>query len=77
LGVTRNGGYFEYKPMFISPLPVPIPSEMQRNQIEQLVSEIISQNDNDKRIIIEEKLNKFVYDLYLLTDREIDFINML
>lgn len=23
LGVTRNGGYFEYKPMFIEKLPVP------------------------------------------------------
>lgn len=23
LGVTRNGGYFEYKPMFVGQLPVP------------------------------------------------------
>ena len=23
LGVTRNGGYFEYKPMFIEQLPIP------------------------------------------------------
>ena len=23
LGVTRNGGYFEYKPMFVEQLPVP------------------------------------------------------
>ena len=23
LGVTRNGGYFEYKPMFVEKLPVP------------------------------------------------------
>ena len=23
LGVTRNGGYFEYKPMFVELLPVP------------------------------------------------------
>ena len=27
LGVTRNGGYFEYKPMFVEQLPVPIISE--------------------------------------------------
>ena len=25
LGVTRNGGYFEYKPMFVEQLPVPKP----------------------------------------------------
>ena len=24
LGVTRNGGYFEYKPMFVEQLPVPL-----------------------------------------------------
>ena len=23
LGVTRNGGYFEYKPMFVEQLPIP------------------------------------------------------
>ena len=23
LGVTRNGGYFEYKPMFVEKLPIP------------------------------------------------------
>lgn len=24
LGVTRNGGYFEYKPMFVEQAPIPI-----------------------------------------------------
>jgi hypothetical protein len=77
LGVTRNGGYFEYKPMFISPLPVPVPSRIQRNQIEQFVSDIIKQNNNDKRIIIEENLDKVIFNLYLLTDEEKEFINSL
>jgi hypothetical protein len=77
LGVTRNGGYFEYKPMFINPLPVPVPSRMQRNQIEQFVFDIIKQNNNDKKIIIEEKLDKAIFDLYLLTDEEKNFINSL
>lgn len=27
LGVTRNGGYFEYKPMFVEQLPVPQPTK--------------------------------------------------
>jgi hypothetical protein len=30
LGVTRNGGYFEYKPMFISHMPVPDPKPEDR-----------------------------------------------
>jgi hypothetical protein len=76
LGVTRNGGYFEYKPMFISPLPVPIPSKVQRQQVEILVSNIIKQNNN-KRAILEKDLDKIIYELYSLTDVEINFIDSL
>ncbi len=31
LGVTRNGGYFEYKPMFVEKLPVPQATSSVRN----------------------------------------------
>ena len=33
LGVTRNGGYFEYKPMFVEMLPVPICSTMKQTEL--------------------------------------------
>ena len=64
LGVIRNGGYFEYKPMFISQLPVPL------NVDEKIYSEI----ENCVKIKNEELLNQMVYSLYRLNSEEIDFV---
>ena len=41
LGVTRNGGYFEYKPMFVSQMPVPTPKPDEKKNVELLVLEIL------------------------------------
>ena len=51
LGVTRNGGYFEYKPMFVDKLPVPqnhiefkeleefsiYPSDIEKSKIQNII----------------------------------------
>ena len=63
LGVTRNGGYFEYKPMFIEKLPVPLPNK----EIEEKVDEILQTKEYDK-------IDRIVYNLYNLTREEIQFI---
>jgi hypothetical protein len=71
LGVTRNGGYFEYKPMFVSQLPVPEPNIEIRTQIELIVDKLlISTND----FSLESQLNSLVSNLYQLTEEEISFI---
>ena len=70
LGVTRNGGYFEYKPMFIEQLPVPIISVSHQNEFENLFKDIITKEH-------EKKIDEAVYKLYDLTDNEIDFIESL
>ena len=62
LGVTRNGGYFEYKPMFIEQLPVPSISEYS-SLIEKLV-----ELKNEKRI------DEVAYEIYGLTQEEIDYV---
>ncbi len=62
LGVTRNGGYFEYKPMFIEQLPVPFTSEYS-SLIEELV-----ELKNEKRI------DEVAYEIYGLTQEEIDYV---
>ena len=68
LGVTRNGGYFEYKPMFIEKLPVP------------------KINSDDKKLVQIETLvdcadyaaiDPIIYDIYRLTNEEINYINSL
>lgn len=70
LGVTRNGGYFEYKPMFIEQMPIPLVSEERQNQITSLV-------DDTPNSIFEKKIDEIVYQLYDLTDEEIEFIELL
>lgn len=61
LGVTRNGGYFEYKPMFVQQAPVPVLSDVDERHatIEQLVAD-------GKEQVIDDAF----FDLYGLTPEE-------
>jgi hypothetical protein len=78
LGVTRNGGYFEYKPMFISQMPVPAPRPEDRKTIELLVEKILIFNKKGIDISnLDLELNMYIYKLYLLSERESCFINLL
>ena len=63
LGVTRNGGYFEYKPMFVEKIPVFYPAIEVKSAIENLVD---LQN--------YDKINKLIYDVYELSSEEVNFI---
>ena len=65
LGVTRNGGYFEYKPMFVEKLPVP------QNVDAKVVADIESYVDSKNETAIDEA----VYMLYGLTEEERQYIN--
>ena len=64
LGVTRNGGYFEYKPMFVSQLPVP-----RLSQAEQ--SDIIADIKNSPT---PEAAELTIFNLYALSEEEQHFI---
>ena len=63
LGVTRNGGYFEYKPMFIEQLPVP------KEGLQVL--EKYSTHPTDEEYLEIEQL---IYKLYNLSDIEIQLL---
>ena len=62
LGVTRNGGYFEYKPMFVEQLPVPHTNKYVK-EIEECVCSLNV-----------EKIDKLVYMVYGLNQEEINYI---
>ena len=62
MGVTRNGGYFEYKPMFIEQLPVPV-----ENELKSSITEAVKQQN-------EELTDRLVYTMYGLTDEEIFYV---
>jgi hypothetical protein len=73
LGVTRNGGYFEYKPMFVEQLPVPIVSDEEQQAFIELVNKITSANKI--QVTAEEnEIDELVFKLYRLTSEEVDFV---
>jgi len=75
LGVTRNGGYFEYKPMFVEQLPVPQISMDEQTEFINLVDKVLlAKTQGIDSSLNEEEINKLVYKLYRLTDEEIFYI---
>ena len=75
LGVTRNGGYFEYKPMFIEQLPIPFISSEQQKQFEEATNLLLTINNDDKRYYkIENEIDEMIYKIYSLTAEEADFV---
>jgi hypothetical protein len=78
LGVTRNGGYFEYQSMFIKQMPIPDPKPEDKKIIELLVEKVLRFNKENVDISsLDIKLNMYIYKLYLLTEKESNFINLL
>jgi adenine-specific DNA-methyltransferase len=74
LGVVRNGGYFEYKPMFIEQLPVPVIDETKQRPFADLVLEILeAKKSNVKTDKLERQLDLMIFELYDLSDDEIDY----
>ncbi|MBI2851427.1 MAG: Eco57I restriction-modification methylase domain-containing protein [Chloroflexi bacterium] len=75
LGVTRNGGYFEYKPMFIEKLPVPILSEAEKTPFISCVSLILeAKSQNNPTTVEEQRLDDMICDLYGFNEEERTFL---
>ncbi len=67
LGVTRNGGYFEYKPMFVEQTPVPQISVEKQLPFEVLVDCVLFAKDqgmDNEAETLELALDGMVYDLF-------------
>jgi len=67
LGVTRNGGYFEYKPMFVEQVPIP---QKENQQMVELVNKRLTTNDSR----IDKQIDALVYKMYGLTEEEIKVV---
>ena len=71
IGVERDGGFYEYKPMFIESLPIPKINEAEQEPFVKLVDEILAANAaNTDTKPLEWQLDSLVYRLYGLTDEE-------
>ena len=74
IGVERDGGYFEYKPMFIERLPIPKISASKQRPFTNLVDRILDAKDADPQTDTsaeEAEIDRLVYALYGLTEEEI------
>lgn len=74
-GVSRSGGYFEYKPMFVERLPVPIIPLEEQQVFDHLVLKILELkkiNENTDRF--ESLIDLMVYKLYRLSYLEAKLI---
>ncbi len=76
LGVSRSGGYIEYKPMFVEKLPIPEIGAEDQLEFSKLVQLIFT---NQKKGIavndIESKIDEMVFKLYGITESEKMIIN--
>ena len=72
LGVSRNGGYFEYKPMFVEQAPIPTVTKEIQDKIELLVDKLLDLYPNNE---IEKELDNIVFSLYNLSSEEISFLD--
>ena len=73
IGVERDAGYYEYKPMFIQRLPIPKVTAEAQEPFIQLVDEILAANAADPNANteqLEREIDNLVYDLYGLTEEE-------
>jgi hypothetical protein len=81
---TKQNGYFEYKPMYISKLPIPESQISVHDEIVKLVETILKLNEElhqrklpewidqmKSRIqYTDQRINEIVYELYGLTEEE-------
>lgn len=68
LGVVRNGGFFEYKPMFVEQIPVPLPREEVVASIEDVFNSDIPDELKDKR------LEEIIESMFDFTEPEIAYL---
>ncbi|OOG75562.1 Eco57I restriction-modification methylase domain-containing protein [Algoriphagus sp. A40] len=74
---TKQNGYFEYKPVYISQLPIINPEPEIKDQIEELVAEILEikkQEPTADAIKLEIEIDQVVYGLYGLNEEEIGIV---
>ncbi len=74
IGAERDGGYYEYKPMFIERLPLPQISATKQRPFVRLVDRILEAKVTDPQAdtsTLEAEIDRLVYGLYGLTEEEI------
>jgi hypothetical protein len=78
IAASKQGGFYEFKPMYVTQIPVPSPTNAQRAAIESRVERILSIKRADPGAdvsALEAEIDVLVYRLYGLTDEEIAIVD--
>ncbi|MBC1196026.1 Eco57I restriction-modification methylase domain-containing protein [Microcystis aeruginosa BLCCF158] len=70
---SKQGGFFEFKPMYVSQIPVVDIDNTQKQAIESLVKQCLEAKGKEVKEL-ETKINQIVYELYGLSEEEIRII---
>jgi hypothetical protein len=70
----RQGGFLEYKPMYVSPIPIPAATPVEQAELEIIVQRILENPNAGNVAALEAEINERVYRLYGLTREEIALI---
>ena len=68
LGVVRNGGFFEYKPMFVEQIPVPLP----REEVVASIADIFNSDASDE--LKDKRLEEIIESMFDFTEPEIAYL---
>ncbi|QOV24365.1 class I SAM-dependent DNA methyltransferase [Anabaenopsis elenkinii] len=77
IAATRQGGFIEFKPMYVSQIPIPTATKKQHKLLEQIVEQILTVKQADPQADttpLEAEIDQVVYQLYNLTAEEIKII---
>jgi len=72
-GAERQNGFYEFKPMYVGPLPIPKVNKEDKKELSVLMQKA-QESEGNELAMIEGKINKIVYRLYELTREEIALI---
>ncbi|EAZ90349.1 TaqI-like C-terminal specificity domain-containing protein [Crocosphaera chwakensis] len=73
----RQNGFLEFKPMYVSQIPIPTATNKQDTEITEIVNKIIKiKNNNPDADVsnLEKEIDEIVYKLYELTPEEIAIV---
>jgi hypothetical protein len=76
-GTTLANGYFRFMPSYLKSFPLPILTTETENTLTELVDKILKikqLNKPSNTVELENKINEIIYDLYVLTNKEIEII---
>jgi adenine-specific DNA-methyltransferase len=73
IAASRQGGFFEFKPMYVSQIPIVTATESERQAIETLVQKCLEAKGKGVEDI-EQEIDNLAYQLYGLTAEEIKIV---